>query len=295
MDSTQSIATQAGLRHAVAGAARHRRWRRNRRPAAATLIACIAASGMLASAQPPPPGELGIKYVRDSNEYSTTMRQTYRVATDAVARLASGLAGRDWAVVLDIDETALDNSAYQLERAAYGLPFDAASWSAWVQRREASAVPGAIDFIVVIRKLGGRIAADHQSGNERCGRHAREPGSPRDCGPMTTGCARRITRSTPNGPGAPRWSPRGRVPAHGSGGRRRSRGLLVIRWATFPKRRNRSATPAPTAPMAGRFILPNPMVRRVDDTRDEGGAINDGRGMSEDPSVCRGVGPRWVV
>ena len=126
--------------------------------AAVTLTVFIAAFGIVSSAQQPTPGELGIKYVRDSNEYATLARQTYRVATDAVTRLVPGLAGRDWAIVLDIDETVLDNSAYQLERAAYGLPFDAASWSAWVQRREAAAVPGATDFIIVVRKLGGRIA-----------------------------------------------------------------------------------------------------------------------------------------
>ena len=136
--ATQSIATKTGFK--------------------AALIAFIAAFGMIASAQQSTPRELGLKYVRDSSEYATLARQTYRVASDAVPRLVSGLAGRQWAVVLDVDETVLDNSTYQLERAAYGLPFDAASWSAWVQRREASAVPGAIDFIIVVRKLGGQVA-----------------------------------------------------------------------------------------------------------------------------------------
>ena len=60
-------------------------------------------------------------------------------------------------MVLDVDETALDNSTYQLERAAYGLPLDATSWKAWVERRQAGAVPGAVDFIAQVRRSGGHV------------------------------------------------------------------------------------------------------------------------------------------
>jgi predicted secreted acid phosphatase len=62
--------------------------------------------------------ELGIKYMRDSEEYATLARQVYRLAGDAVASAASSAPARRWAVVLDIDETTLDNSTYQLERSA---------------------------------------------------------------------------------------------------------------------------------------------------------------------------------
>jgi 5'-nucleotidase (lipoprotein e(P4) family) len=101
--------------------------------------------------------ELGIKYMRDSEEYATLARQVYRLAGEAAARAASSVSSRRWAVVLDIDETALDNSTYQLERAAYDLPFDAVSWKAWVERRQAGAVPGAVDFIAQVRRAGGHV------------------------------------------------------------------------------------------------------------------------------------------
>jgi 5'-nucleotidase (lipoprotein e(P4) family) len=101
--------------------------------------------------------ELGIKYMRDSEEYATLARQVYRLAGEAVTRAASSVAGRRWAVVLDIDETTLDNSTYQLERAAYGLPFDDKSWNAWVERREAPAVPGVVEFVARVRQAGGHI------------------------------------------------------------------------------------------------------------------------------------------
>jgi 5'-nucleotidase (lipoprotein e(P4) family) len=118
----------------------------------------VVSLGHVFAQQAPTARELGIKYMRDSQEYATLSRQVYRLASEAVSRGAQENPGRPWAVVLDVDETALDNSTYQLERAAYGLPYDPASWAAWIERREAGAVPGVVDFIDLVRKAGGRVA-----------------------------------------------------------------------------------------------------------------------------------------
>jgi acid phosphatase len=97
--------------------------------------------------------------MRDSEEYAAIARQLFRsaerAATDAARRQPRGSA---WAVVLDVDETALDNSAHQLERLAYRVPFDSASWNAWTRRVEAGTVPGVAGFIAAVRRLGGRVA-----------------------------------------------------------------------------------------------------------------------------------------
>jgi acid phosphatase len=129
-------------------------------PAAAPPQAPAAPIPGASPARPPDArAAVDVKYVRDSEEYATLARQIYRQATDAVERAAAALpAGTPWAAVLDVDETALDNSTYQLDRAAYGLPFDNASWNAWVRRREAAAVPGAAGFVASVRRAGGRIA-----------------------------------------------------------------------------------------------------------------------------------------
>ena len=118
-------------------------------------VACfLIASSSVLDAQ-----HLGIKYMRDSEEYATLARQVYRLAGDAVTRLAKDNAARPWAVVLDIDETTLDNSTYQLERAAYGGPsFEDKSWSAWIERREAPPIPGVVGFVALVRKAGGHVA-----------------------------------------------------------------------------------------------------------------------------------------
>jgi 5'-nucleotidase (lipoprotein e(P4) family) len=127
----------------------------------------ICASGLLAvslpllvSAQQPAllPQNLGIKYMRDSEEYATLARQIYRAAEQAVQSAAPALQRGSWVVSLDIDETALDNSTYQLERGAYRLPFDLVSFNAWVARRQATAIPGVSAFAQTVHQLGGHLA-----------------------------------------------------------------------------------------------------------------------------------------
>ena len=112
----------------------------------------------LVSAQQPASQGLAIKYMRDSEEYATLARQVYRAAEQAVRTAAPSLEAGTWVVSLDIDETALDNSTYQLEREAYRLPFEATSWIAWVTRQQAAAVPGVLEFVRAVRQMGGSVA-----------------------------------------------------------------------------------------------------------------------------------------
>lgn len=99
-----------------------------------------------------------IRWARDSAEHRALFLQVYRAATAHVEGAAATRAPGTWAVVLDADETLIDNSLYQLERARDAKPFDAASWRAWTARREALPLPGASAFLARVRALGGKIA-----------------------------------------------------------------------------------------------------------------------------------------
>lgn len=102
---------------------------------------------------------LEIKYVRDSETYAVLTRQVYRSALESVRSwVANAQAGGPWAVVLDVDETTLDNSTYQLEVGTYHTEYDEPSWNAWVGRREAGTIPGVIEFVAAVRRMGGRVA-----------------------------------------------------------------------------------------------------------------------------------------
>jgi 5'-nucleotidase (lipoprotein e(P4) family) len=122
------------------------------------MITAVAAAP-LSGQNPDQPQFREVKWVRDSEEYAIITRMLYRMATRAVEAAAQALPrGRDWAVVLDADETALDNSAYELERRAYRQPHDETVYRAWIARRESGVVPGAQEFVATVRRLGGRIA-----------------------------------------------------------------------------------------------------------------------------------------
>lgn len=50
------------------------------------------------------------------------------------------------AVILDVDETVLDNSPYQARLVQENETYDRESWQAWVREEAAEPVPGALDF-----------------------------------------------------------------------------------------------------------------------------------------------------
>lgn len=127
--------------------------------AAPILALCLIAAAAPAAAQTPAAtAAREVKWVRDSEEYAVLTRMVYRAAQRAVAAGRESLPrGRPWAVVLDVDETVLDNSVYELERRAYGVPHDEVVFNAWNARREAGVVPGAVEFIAAVRRAGGRV------------------------------------------------------------------------------------------------------------------------------------------
>ena len=61
------------------------------------------------------------------------------------------------AVVVDIDETVLDNSPHQAELIKNRMPFTNSVWTAWVNRRQAKPIPGAVEFLKYANSKGARV------------------------------------------------------------------------------------------------------------------------------------------
>lgn len=110
---------------------------------------------------------LALRWYRASAEQRALFVQTYRNATDAVQQLAGAQAGKAWGVIMDADETVLDNSMYQQSRGGRGYTPD--SWEAWVRSKKASALPGAADFVNRVRALGGKVVIVTNRENNVCG------------------------------------------------------------------------------------------------------------------------------
>lgn len=61
------------------------------------------------------------------------------------------------AIVLDIDETLLDNSPFQVEMILTGKPYTKEFWKEWTDLAKAEALPGAIDFLNKAKAMGIEI------------------------------------------------------------------------------------------------------------------------------------------
>jgi 5'-nucleotidase (lipoprotein e(P4) family) len=128
----------------------------------AVTVSCASPRSSLPAPQPTPvasdslPND--VKWVRGSAEYRALTREVYAMAGDRLPELVRSLPAERWAVILDADETVLDNSEYQRRLAVAHAPFDAKSWTAWVNERAASGVPGAVEFTRRVHSLGGRVA-----------------------------------------------------------------------------------------------------------------------------------------
>lgn len=147
----------------------------------ALLVGCAAAPSHPATtaaplAQPPAAATTvpandnlnAVAWTQTAIEHDLIYLQTYR---DAESRLLAALHDWQWdalgkadrttpikglkpAVVLDIDETVLDNSPYQARVIKSGGEFNEADWAAWCKEQQARAMPGAVEFTQFAAKHG---------------------------------------------------------------------------------------------------------------------------------------------
>jgi 5'-nucleotidase (lipoprotein e(P4) family) len=123
----------------------------------ALLVACSSNQPVVTPA-PSATQPKHVKWVRSSAEYPAITTQVYRVATEQVLTQARALPSGGWAVILDADETVLDNSEHERRVSLAGTSFSDATWVPWVRERAATAIPGAVEFIRAVQAAGGRIA-----------------------------------------------------------------------------------------------------------------------------------------
>ena len=72
----------------------------------------------------------------------------------AERELAAPAKGLKPAVIMDIDETVLDNSPYQARLVATGQEYDEATWAEWVAEKKARPVPGVLEFAKAAQAKG---------------------------------------------------------------------------------------------------------------------------------------------
>lgn len=145
--------------------------------AAALLASCAGAPNARRTAAPPPPVPAGpvandnlnaVVWTQTAVEHDLIYREVFRQAGE---KLSQALKNPKWdalakndrkrlpkaakpAVILDIDETVLDNSPYQARLIQSGGEFNEATWAAWCQEKAAKPLPGALEFAKLAAKRG---------------------------------------------------------------------------------------------------------------------------------------------
>jgi 5'-nucleotidase (lipoprotein e(P4) family) len=124
-------------------------------PAHTTAVPAPAVRAVPAVRSPELP--LALRWMRRSAEYRALTRQTYAVAAARLDDTVPTLTGVAWGVILDADETLLDNSEYERRRATLDSAYTEGSWAEWVNEGAAPEVPGAVAFTRRVHRLGGRV------------------------------------------------------------------------------------------------------------------------------------------
>lgn len=104
-------------------------------------------------------------WMQTSAEYKIICTQVYEAASKSVQK---ALADSNWtaikeqcpdyqnlppAIIVDVDETVLDNSPYFARLAKSGGSYSDITWNNWVNEEGAESIPGAREFIVKAKEL----------------------------------------------------------------------------------------------------------------------------------------------
>lgn len=103
---------------------------------------------------------MGLLWMRTSAEYRALAYQGYNVAMNTVKMAVADPShqGKPLAIVLDADETVVDNTKLMGESIANSNGrFDAPWWRQAVHQGKSQAMPGAVDFLNEVHKQGVEI------------------------------------------------------------------------------------------------------------------------------------------
>ncbi|MEJ2545210.1 MAG: 5'-nucleotidase, lipoprotein e(P4) family [Calditrichaceae bacterium] len=110
-----------------------------------------------------------VLWMQKSAEYKANCWQSYKLAE---LQMQSALKDKQWtaaleqtgnylnllpAVILDVDETVLDNSPYEAELIQTNDHYSSSTWNTWCNKAIAEAVPGALEFCQSAEKQGVTI------------------------------------------------------------------------------------------------------------------------------------------
>ncbi|MGJ8652544.1 MAG: 5'-nucleotidase, lipoprotein e(P4) family [Opitutaceae bacterium] len=95
-----------------------------------------------------------VLWMQNAGEYQALCYQAFNTAKDAVDQAKQT---KPWAVVVDLDETMIDNSPYAAWLLLNQTSYQPDTWAAWCEAAEAPAIPGALEFANYVINQGGSL------------------------------------------------------------------------------------------------------------------------------------------
>jgi 5'-nucleotidase (lipoprotein e(P4) family) len=99
--------------------------------------------------------EWPVLWQQQAAEYRALCYQAFNIAAFRLGQLSSRqLRKGRLAIITDLDETILDNSASEARMIGLGKTYSSQSWKEWTARAAATAVPGAVAFLQAAKQKG---------------------------------------------------------------------------------------------------------------------------------------------
>jgi 5'-nucleotidase (lipoprotein e(P4) family) len=97
-------------------------------------------------------------WMQTSAEYRALCYQTFNLAKFNLQAVLSYYKGpKKLAVIVDADETVIDNSAYEAFLIGKNFGYSSKTWNPWMAAAQAEAVPGALEFLNYAKDQGVEI------------------------------------------------------------------------------------------------------------------------------------------
>lgn len=97
---------------------------------------------------------LALSWVQNSAEFTALSYQAFNIAK---LRWDMDKQTGKKAVIVDVDETIIDNSPFNAGLLGKDYGYSNDTWKAWSEDRSATAIPGAVEFLNHVVKTGGDV------------------------------------------------------------------------------------------------------------------------------------------
>jgi 5'-nucleotidase (lipoprotein e(P4) family) len=109
-------------------------------------------------------------FIQRAAEYHALCLQAYNIAHRRIDEIVQQSSLKPRAIITDLDETVLDNSANEVHQDLQGKGFDPVKWNEWTSRAMADTVPGSFSFFNYAASKGIEIFyISNRNENDRTG------------------------------------------------------------------------------------------------------------------------------